>query len=108
MKRRDFLKAGAALSSSLLLPCSLRANPTAPLWIHLHAGGGWDPTMLCDPKPEVNNLGFSVQTTNETHAGETMLTLDSVATTPLFQKTRGMDLGLFSKPIKTKCWSSMV
>ncbi|NCG21292.1 MAG: Tat pathway signal protein, partial [Rhodobacterales bacterium] len=23
---------------------------TGPYWVTIDAGGGWDPTMLCDPK----------------------------------------------------------
>lgn len=71
MKRRDFLRASAAMSTALILPKHLRADDPAPapLWIHLHAGGGWDPTLLCDPRPEVNQLDFAVGTTTTTNAG---------------------------------------
>jgi hypothetical protein len=27
-----------------------------PFWVHVHAGGGWDPTSLCDPKGRVNEM----------------------------------------------------
>lgn len=70
MKRRDFLKASAALTGTLMLPRQVRADTPTPLWLHLHAGGGWDPTLLCDPYPEVNNIAFSRQLTSTTLAGE--------------------------------------
>ena len=102
MKRRDFLKAGAALSSSLLLPQSLRADPTTPLWIHLHAGGGWDPTMLCDPKPEVNNLDFSVQNTTETNAGETIAYAGLGGDDTSISKNTGYGFGTFFETYKNQ------
>ncbi|MFY0541067.1 DUF1501 domain-containing protein [Nannocystis pusilla] len=40
---------------------------SGPLWVFLNAGGGWDPTSLCDPKggkgpedPEAMNRAFTV------------------------------------------------
>jgi hypothetical protein len=68
MKRRSFLAAGGAAFGLTLLPPWTRpsrgdeGDPTAkpPLWIHLQAGGGWDPTMLCDPRPALSNLTFGV------------------------------------------------
>jgi hypothetical protein len=57
MDRRDFMKAaamtGLALASPLAVPKKARAadDPYTGLFvITVHAGGGWDPTSLCDPK----------------------------------------------------------
>lgn len=57
MKRRNFLKYASVLAASAALPTMPRtqlvaaeANYTGPLWITIHAGGGWDPTSFCDPK----------------------------------------------------------
>lgn len=56
MDRRDFLKlAGmAGLGVAVGLPSSRRADAadpyTGPLFCFVNAGGGWDPTLLCDPK----------------------------------------------------------
>ena len=53
MLRRDFLKYTSAVAAMALLPQSAKAaeiNYKGPLWIFVQAGGGWDPTSLCDPK----------------------------------------------------------
>lgn len=51
MIRRDFLKFISAASAAALLPSSAQAAPyEGPLWVFVHASGGWDPTSLCDPK----------------------------------------------------------
>ena len=68
MKRRTFLAAGGAAFSLTLLPPWSRmshgdegaSNPQPPLWLHVQAAGGWDPTMLCDPRPALSNLTFGV------------------------------------------------
>ena len=55
MERRDFLKlAGltglAAVGHSGLLFAQDSLDPGGPLYLIVHASGGWDPTSLCDPK----------------------------------------------------------
>jgi len=57
MKRRQFLKyasmLGATASLSSIPKTQLYAanqDYTGPLWITIHAEGGWDPTSICDPK----------------------------------------------------------
>jgi hypothetical protein len=57
MERRDFLKLASMAGLGVVAGGSLAghaaaADPyTGPLWIFVHAGGGWDPTHFCDPKP---------------------------------------------------------
>jgi len=65
MNRRDFFKL-AGLAGLTLIPGSSVANTgygtprPGPLayegafWMFVNAGGGWDPTMLCDPKGRAN------------------------------------------------------
>lgn len=66
MQRRDFFKL-ASLAGLTLIPSLSTANfgerrgphqqPRAyqgPFWIFVNAGGGWDPTLLCDPKGRAN------------------------------------------------------
>ncbi|MCP5163058.1 MAG: DUF1501 domain-containing protein [Hahellaceae bacterium] len=57
MKRRDLFKAFAASGLALCLPSiSLQARAAADpnrFWVMVNAGGGWDPTSLCDPKGNV-------------------------------------------------------
>lgn len=68
MNRRDFLKlssaAGLCVGGSALLGQAWadgKADPggpvgyTGPLFVMVQAVGGWDPTLLCDPKPNLNN-----------------------------------------------------
>lgn len=55
MDRRDFIKlasyAGLALSFPGLPRRAAADTPyDGPLWVMVHASGGWDPTSLCDPK----------------------------------------------------------
>jgi Protein of unknown function (DUF1501) len=57
MERRDFLKLSGLTGLSLLLPWGASSQAHAedlvypgPYFLHMHAGGGWDPTMFCDGK----------------------------------------------------------
>jgi hypothetical protein len=57
MDRRDFVKLAGFTGLSLFLPWAgssqARADETTwggPYFLHMHAGGGWDPTLLCDGK----------------------------------------------------------
>lgn len=55
MQRRRFLQAAAAAGLALTVPSVVRrvsaAEPfTGPFWVQVHATGGWDPTLLFDPK----------------------------------------------------------
>jgi hypothetical protein len=56
MERRDFLKLASmaglgVVAAGPLAGSAKAAEPyTGPLWIFVHAGGGWDPTSFCDPK----------------------------------------------------------
>lgn len=62
MERREFIKVSSMAAVLLCTPSLLSAKLTsAPLFIQVHAGGGWDPTMFCDPKPDLNRLGMTVQ-----------------------------------------------
>ena len=68
MDRRRFLQTAAVSGASLFLPL-LRPAKTAradtppkkyegPYFLIIHAGGGWDPTMVCDPKGDPINRQF--------------------------------------------------
>lgn len=60
MNRRGFLKWVSATGMTLVLPRVSGAADTDSLWdtprfwVTVHAGGGWDPTALCDPKGRKN------------------------------------------------------
>ena len=55
MDRRDFLKLAGLAGLTVATPArwgfaqSSEGN-SGPLYLVVHAGGGWDPTSLCDPK----------------------------------------------------------
>jgi uncharacterized protein (DUF1501 family) len=67
MKRRDFLRHAAFAGLALATPFSMgrvaRAEELGsydgPLWITINATGGWDPTMVCDPKGGSINQSFT-------------------------------------------------
>ncbi len=57
MDRRDFVKLAGFAGLSLFFPSVLgkeaHADPAVwggPYFLHMHAAGGWDPTMFCDAK----------------------------------------------------------
>ncbi len=53
MKRRHLLQLGSLFGLSLFMPGRARTAEQGyqgPYLISLHAGGGWDPTLLCDAK----------------------------------------------------------
>ncbi len=57
MNRRDFLQLTGLAGLTVLVPSVARQSwaggadvDTTRLWVFVHAGGGWDPTLLCDPK----------------------------------------------------------
>lgn len=56
MDRRAFLELAGLAGLGVIAPLRPRAafaanEPYAgPLWVFVHAGGGWDPSMVCDPK----------------------------------------------------------
>jgi hypothetical protein len=61
MNRRTFLQlAGTAGLAVMARPGRSSADSTdggpwtGPVWVTLHAGGGWDPTLLCDPKGKLS------------------------------------------------------
>ena len=62
MDRRSFLRYAASLGVVLVEPVrSSRAwadgaRFTGPFLVTVHASGGWDPTLLCDPKGRANEL----------------------------------------------------
>lgn len=56
--RRDFLKLAGACGLAVMTPMGARGQMDpgpaddggGPFWLFVHAGGGWDPTSMCDPK----------------------------------------------------------
>jgi len=59
--RRDFLKLAGVTGLTVASPFPFLGKAfaeedayTGPLFLFVNAGGGWDPTSLCDPKGRVN------------------------------------------------------
>ena len=52
MDRRNFMKMVATSGMTLGLPMTANLANASPnrFWVSVHASGGWDPTVLCDPK----------------------------------------------------------
>jgi hypothetical protein len=58
MYRRDFVKLSSLAGLSVFLPGTLATSAGAqeagtwdgPYFLHMHASGGWDPTLFCDGK----------------------------------------------------------
>ncbi len=57
MNRRDFLHLAGLSGLSLMVPQQVqrsfaagKSSGPSQLWVFVHASGGWDPTLLCDPK----------------------------------------------------------
>jgi uncharacterized protein (DUF1501 family) len=86
MERRDFLKlcslAGLGVVGSTLPagePTALAAGGT--FWVLVHAVGGWDTTLLFDPKGNgVNSEGFAV---NDGFGAGEILTAGNIAYAPI-------------------------
>jgi hypothetical protein len=59
MQRRNFIKLMGITGAMMALPGSIVAASIAkyegPLYIMIHAAGGWDPTHLCDPKGAITS-----------------------------------------------------
>lgn len=76
MKRRDVIKLLSLAGLAAICPVGMRSVSAAepkykgPYWIMLDAGGGWDPTILCDPKggklkdPANPDDGFTADSVN--------------------------------------------
>jgi hypothetical protein len=64
MERRNFLKLCGGAGLALMTPVWMRgakaqardAEAGGPFWLFVHAGGGWDPTSLCDPKGRAGEM----------------------------------------------------
>lgn len=91
MQRRNFLHAAAAAGLSLVLAPPRRARAAnakyeGPFWITVHAGGGWDPTVFCDPKGGTANDRDSV---NQTFTKEQIVKVGPFACAPVALTTPG-------------------
>lgn len=94
MKRRDFLKLAAAGGAAALMPASIRraraasARYDGPFWITVHANGGWDPTLFCDPKGgEAGNR----DTINQTFTREQIRQIGPFSAAPVSLTVPGPD-----------------
>jgi len=63
MKRRIFLKLSSLSAFAMLNPSLVQAYEypayDGPFWIFIQAIGGWDPTLMCNFQPKINNLDIA-------------------------------------------------
>lgn len=56
--RRDFFRIAGAAGLAVSMPWgpvhAAEDSKDGPFWVFVHAGGGWDPTSVCDPKGRAN------------------------------------------------------
>lgn len=76
MQRRDFFKLAGATGISLFLPWATSGRAEAdqntwggPYFLHMHAAGGWDPTLLCDGKITAGGVTPAYENTLVTEVG---------------------------------------
>lgn len=96
MKRRHFL--GGTLGAAAAFSWSRRAagsDERTPLWLQVHAGGGWDTSLLCDPKQEVNGLNFNTGQTSPTAAGHVFSYADLGGSATGIPSDNGFEFGEF-------------
>lgn len=92
MKRRDFLKMAAAGSALALAPRTIRRARAqslryeGPFWITVHANGGWDPTVFCDPK---GGVAGNRDTINQTFARDEIRKVGAFSAAPVSLTTPG-------------------
>ncbi|MFM2153434.1 MAG: hypothetical protein RL199_1869 [Pseudomonadota bacterium] len=82
MNRRDFLQSTAALGGlALLAPRGARASSKydGPFFVTIQAGGGWDPTLLCDPK---GGAAGNRETVNQRYTPDQILTSGNIRVAP--------------------------
>ena len=88
--RRELLRWGAMGGLALLAPRRARAGTSTyqgPFWITVHAAGGWDPTLFCDPKGGVAGKKDSV---NQSYTPDQIV---RVGTMPVAPTTWRLDAG---------------
>jgi uncharacterized protein (DUF1501 family) len=85
MDRRRFLQIAGVAGLSVMAPIGLRDGSAAstrykgPFWIMVNAGGGWDPTMTCDPKGGAKDDPKAV---NQSYTKDQIATAGSIAYAP--------------------------
>ncbi len=77
MKRRNFLKIGAAAGMAMLTPWSRYALAAedlrrfeGPYWITINLTGAWDSTLFCDPKGDLIDDNHNKGPINQFHRDE--------------------------------------
>src|SRR6185312_6093524 len=66
MDRRRFMKVAGVAGLSMMAPIAARDvragsnRYTGPFWVMVNASGGWDATMICDPKGGTMGSNMSV------------------------------------------------
>jgi hypothetical protein len=99
MDRRQFLKMTGLAGLAVMAPAAMRGGVReshadsstygGPYWVTLHAGGGWDPTYLCDPKGGTKDDKKSI---NQLFTPDQIKSAGSISYAPVnYSSTKGKD-----------------
>lgn len=93
MNRRNFLQLAAMSGLAVVAPPMVRRARAStvtwggPFWITVHAAGGWDPTVFCDPK---GGVAGNKETVNQGYTKDQIVRSGEV---PVAPSALSVDLG---------------
>lgn len=93
MNRRRFLQVAGIAGLAVMAPVAPRLGRAGstkykgPFWIMVNAGGGWDPTMLCDPKGGDSTVAT---TPNHSYTPSQKLTVGNLSYAPTSAQSNGV------------------
>lgn len=95
MDRRRFLQIAGLAGLSIVAPLGIsrvRAESSkydGPYWIMVNAGGGWDPTMFCDPKGGKQGDRSSV---NQAYTPDQIVSAGGIPYAPIAYSDNGVEV----------------
>lgn len=95
MNRRRFMQVTGLAGLAVMAPIALREGRAdagtygGPYWITVDAGGGWDPTLLCDPKGGILDDRTTV---NQTFTKGEIVPIGKFQVAPTVYNADGVDI----------------